>query len=66
MCEEKHSRVRQFLNISNGSTGDMEYLVTVAGRLGFVAFEVEADLVKRRQALTRGLQNLIVSLAHRE
>ncbi len=44
----------------------MEYLVTVAGRLGFVAFEVEADLVKRRQALTRGLQNLIVSLAHRE
>jgi four helix bundle protein len=63
-CARRSTReYLHFLNISNGSTAETEYLVTVAGRLGFVACEVEVDLVERCKQLTRGLQNLIVSLA---
>jgi len=51
-----------FLNIANGSTGEAEYLLNIARRLGFLSAALEGDLATRYKELTRGLQNLMASL----
>ena len=52
----------QFLKVANGSTAETCYLVNVARRLGFLRANSETELVARYTELTKGLQNLIISL----
>jgi four helix bundle protein len=52
----------QGLNIANGSAAEACYLVNVAHRLGFLSAKAETELVERYTELTKGLQNLIISL----
>ena len=51
-----------FLNIANGSAAEAQYLIGVAGRLGFLPVPVVSQLSTGLAALIRGLQRLIASL----
>ncbi len=51
-----------FLNIAAGSACEVQYLVSVAHRLGFMAAQGHADLEARCGELARGLFRLIDSL----
>jgi four helix bundle protein len=51
-----------FVNVATGSSAEAQYLVDLAGRLGFLDHSVQVHTSVRYGELLRGLQRLISSL----